>query len=434
MKRILGLLLCAAILCGVLGGCALQRGSADVKKEENKQDLPADENMAATGVVNLMNGVNSKRTGGEKLSAGGKNKMADFAVRLFQHSLQAEENTMISPVSVLYALAMVANGAKGETLSQMEEVFGLPVSQLNADLKAYKDALPEGEKYKLSIANSIWEEAHFSAVPEFLQTNADYYGADIYKAPFNQETLKRLNAWVEENTDGMIREILDEMPPDTMMYLVNAIAFDAEWEEIYKEGQIRDSVFTTENGNKQDAKLMYATEQLYLEDENATGFIKPYADSKYAFVALLPKEGLRVQDYVKGLTGEKLNTLLANPKQATVHTALPKFTSEYSLEMSSLLQMMGIKDAFNPNTADFSGMGSLKDGNLFISRVLHKTFIAVDERGTKAGAATVIETRNTSALIEESREVILDRPFVYMIVDLEENLPLFIGGLMDMAK
>ena len=358
----------------------------------------------------------------------------DFAIRLFKASNENGKNTLISPLSVLCALAMTANGAEEETLAQMEEVLGMTTDELNMYLYSYMKNLPQGDKYKLSLANSIWftEDERFTVNQDFQQTNADYYGADIYRAPFDKQTLKDINNWVKQNTDGMIPEILDQIPPEAIMYLVNALAFEAEWSEIYEKHQVKDGEFTKEDGTKQDVKFMYGSEGTYFEDEKATGFMKRYKGGKYAFVAMLPNEGVSVSEYIASLDGESLNALLANPQYATVRTSIPKFETEYKVEMSDILQSMGMTEAFDMYNADFEGLGTSTDGNIYISRVLHKTFISVGEKGTKAGAATIVEMKNGAAAEPtEPKEVYLDRPFVYMLVDCENNIPFFIGTMMD---
>jgi serpin B len=197
---------------------------------------------------------------------------------------------------------------------------------------------------------------------------------------------------------------------------------------------VRDGVFTKEDGMQQQAELMYSMEEQYLEDANAVGFIKYYADKKYAFVALLPDEDISVKNYIDSLTGEKLASMLANPTDIQVNAAIPKFENENSIEMNDVLKAMGMTDAFDYTVSDFSGIGTSIAGNLYISRVLHKTFIAVDEKGTKAGAATVEEMKDGSAEPKEIKTVYLDRPFVYMLIDCEANLPVFIGTLMDISN
>ena len=361
---------------------------------------------------------------------------ADFGVRLFKTSMEEGKNTLISPLSVFYALAMTANGADGETLAQMEQVLGMDVDNLNSYMLAYLDLLPEAKDYKMSLANSIWfkDDPNFLVEQSFLQTNADYYGAGAYKAAFDECTRNDINNWVKEHTDGMIPEIIDEIPDEAIMYLVNALAFDAKWADEYEEHQIREGRFTMEDGTRQDVDMMHSEEYTYLEDDLATGFIKYYKDRRYAFVAMLPDEGVTVSQYVDSLTGEHLRELLNNPQDVTVFASIPKFETEYGIEMSEVLQEMGMTDAFDWQVADFSRLGTYNvDGmNICISRVLHKTFISVSEQGTRAGAATAVEMVAEWAMeIVDFKEVVLDRPFVYMLIDCETNLPFFIGTMMN---
>ena len=364
--------------------------------------------------------------------------MTDFAVRLFQSSEKEGENTLISPLSVICALAMVLNGAEGETKAQMEAMLGMSAEELNLYLYSYVNSLPHGEKYKLSLANSIWfaDGNRIDVNGDFLQTNADYYGADIYEAPFDESTLKDINNWVKKETDGMIPEILDEIPADALMYLINALAFEAQWREAYDESQIKDGIFTKEDGTKQDAEFMYGMESGYFDDGNATGFIKYYDDEKYAFVAMLPNEGVSVSEYVDSLDGEELCAMLSSPQSVDVMTSMPKFEIEYGTELSDALKAMGITDAFSTSECDLSGIGRPAAGDLFIGKVIHKTYISVSEKGTRAGAVTSIEATNggVSAPISKPKTVYLDRPFVYMLVDCETNVPLFMGTVTDIEN
>lgn len=363
--------------------------------------------------------------------------VTDFAVRLFKASEESGKNTLISPLSVMCALAMTANGAEGQTLAQMEAVLGMSAEDLNLYLYSFMQNLPQGDKYKLNLANSIWftEDELFTVNKDFLQTNADYYGAGIYKAPFNNQTRKDINNWVKDKTDGMIPEILDRISSDAVMYLVNALAFDAEWLEIYEKSQVRSGVFTKEDGSKQTVDFMYATESCYFEDENATGFMKYYKGGKYAFVAMLPNKGVSVSEYITSLDGQSLSEMLSKPQYVTVETAIPKFETEYDIEMSEILMEMGMTDAFDVYNANFSSLGTYSENNIYIGRVLHKTFISVGEKGTRAGAATIIEADCGSAMPpEDIKEVYLDRPFVYMLIDCENKIPFFIGTMMDVDK
>lgn len=355
----------------------------------------------------------------------------DFALRLFRASLAEEGNTLVSPLSVLAALGMTANGADGETLEQMESLFGMNTQEVNAFLYSFLD----GQGDALKLANSIWltDDSRFQVSQSFLETNADFYQADIFTAPMDSTTLDAINRWVAEKTNGMIPRVLEEIPESAIAYLVNALAFDARWPEPYRESAVHESVFTTEDGTEQTVELMYSTENSYLEDDLAEGFLKYYDGRKYAFAALLPKEGVSVSEYVQSLTGDHLQNLLAQPQDVTVHAAIPKFETEYSTDLSGVLAELGMVDAFDPIYANLTGIGTLEGDNLYISRVLHKTAITMAEQGTKAGAATVVEIAEGAAYMEDVKTVTLNRPFVYLLIDCEENIPFFLGTLMDTA-
>lgn len=261
--------------------------------------------------------------------------VADFAVRLFKACAKEGENTLLSPLTVLSALAMTANGAVGETRSQMEAVLGMSVEELNLYLYTYIKNLPQQEKAKLSLANSIWftDDEGFTVNRDFLQINANYYGADIYKAPFNSRTCKDINNWVKQNTNQMIPKILKDILPDAVMYLVNALAFEGEWYEAYEKTQVKDGVFKKEDVSEQNVEFMYGTESSYLENENATGFIKYYKGREYAFAALLPKDGDTLTELTESLSGESLHKLLQNPVDLSFYTSFPKFETGYDVEM-----------------------------------------------------------------------------------------------------
>ena len=384
--------------------------------------------------VDLMDGIEPREVGEADLDALNES-VTDFAVRIFIE-MENGENVFMSPMSILFALAMTSNGAAGETLAQMEQVFGIERDELNEYLHTYINSLSEGEKTKLGIANSIWfkNDPLLTVNQSFLQKNADYYGAEIYKTPFDMTTLADINSWVRRETRGMIPSIIESISSDTIMYLINTIAFEAEWATTYKSTQVKDGIFTKEDGTEQRAKFMYSTEGKYVEDENATGFIKRYKGN-YAFVALLPNEGVSISDYIASLNGEGVASMLASSVSTTVRTSLPKFSTKFEADIADVLYSMGMTDAFDVDLADFSQLGSYEEQNIYIGNVLHKTFIDVEERGTKAGAVTVVSMKDGSAAPpEDPKEVYLDRPFVYMIIDTDNNIPLFIGSMTDVKN
>ena len=406
-KKLLAALLAAACFLGTTGCASQSIAATDLTKNVKKaeQTVCLDEDTQDKTIE----------------------EVTGFGARLLQNEMQ-EENPLVSPLSVASALSMTANGAVGETKTQMEQTLGADTGSLNAYFSMLQASL--GNDKQLKAANSIWMKDTDTLHVEdaFLQQNADSYAAEIYSAPFDDSTKTAINDWVSRQTDKMIPKILDEIPSDAVMYLVSALAFDAKWDRPFKSYEVWDGAFTARNGQDQTGDFLHGAVGQYLSDEHAEGFLKPYADGKYAFAALLPDETTNIENYVNQLTGERLHAILASPIDESVEIALPKFKAEFSAELSENLKALGMTDAFDGANADFTALGTSDEGNIYISRVLHKTFIQVDEEGTKAGAATAVEAATESAALYP-HSVLLNRPFVYMIVDLKTGLPIFLGAL-----
>ena len=364
--------------------------------------------------------------------------LMDISLNILRQNT-SKANKLISPLSIFTAIGMTTNGAGGETLTELETFLGADISTTNYFVTEYMKNLASDDKYKVSMANSIWlrDDSSLTVKEDFLQTNKNYYNVDIYKAAFDVSTKDDINKWVSQKTDGQINKLLEEVPDkDVVMYLINALSFDAEWDEIYEQEDIRDNKFTKLDGTTQQVEFMNSNEFGYIELDGATGVTKPYKDNKYSFVALLPAEGETPEQFISNIDGTKLNYALGNISEETVITSIPKFTFEYEEELSSTLKNLGVKKAFDGEKADFKNMATSVNGNIYISRVLHKTKIAVDEKGTKAGAITAVEMKTEGCALDEPdmKEVILDRPFVFMIVDNEYNVPLFMGVLNEVNK
>ncbi|MGI6167180.1 MAG: serpin family protein [Eubacteriales bacterium] len=409
LMRFLSCLLVFSALAASLASCALKISAQD-----------------------LMEGITPRVVEGRAPGEEFYQHSADLAINLFKKTVDENKNSLISPLSVILALAMTANGADTGTLEQMQAYLAgdISLSEFNEYLYYYYTNLPSTEKSRLGIANSIWfrdDENRLTVNKEFLQTNADYYKASIYKSDFGAKTLEDINKWVSDKTDGMIDKILDKIDEDTVMYLINAIVFDARWQKVYNKNDISSGQFTDISGQVQTVDFMYSEETLYLDDGKATGFIKPY-ENGYSFAALLPNEGIAIADYINSLTGEGFLNIVNNAENTLVSAGLPKFSYDYTVQMNDALKELGIPKAFSAEQADFSRLGRSTRGNIYIGEVLHKTFISVDELGTKAGAVTKVEMKDEAYI--ETKIVKLDRPFVYAIIDNSTGLPVFIGAVM----
>ena len=360
--------------------------------------------------------------------------MADFSLTLANTTLSLEKegkaNHLISPLSAMICLSMLANGAEGETLAQMEAVLGMPIEELNKNLYAYTCDLYVGEDCKVSLADSIWyrDGDSFTVREEFLQTCADWYEARQYAAPFDESTRKDINAWAKKYTDGMIDTILeDPIPVDTVMYLINALVFDAKWEEEYEKKDIDADIFTDCKGVEHAVEMLCSEESRYLTVEGGFGVARPYKGNGYYFVGLLPEEGVDIYDFAASVTGEAWVAMWEEQTRTTVYTRIPEFTYASDMELTPVLQEMGMTDLFDEGLADLTGIGEGASGNLYCSGVYQKTFIEVNRHGTKAAAITWGENKCEAADPMEPKYVYLDRPFVYAIVDGKTGLPLFVG-------
>ncbi len=374
---------------------------------------------------------------------------ASFSIKLFQKvaaGVEKNVNYMISPTSIQMALAMAANGADKDTRRELERLLcgeiyeegdfikcgtvNMNIETLNQYLNAYVKQLADNDGVVFENANSIWMHSNkekLQVKDAFLERVAGFE-AECFQAPFDTSTVKDINDWVNYHTREMIPKLLNEIPEEAVMYLINAIAFEGQWEKAFEDYQMDEAfVFHSADGTEQTVTGMRSEEGTYLEGENATGFVKYYEGGRFGFAALLPKEDMTPEEFISQLNPEAFTELFSNKTYETVNIGMPKFRSDYDTELSEVLKVLGVKLAFTPE-ADFSQMAATDTGLLYINRVLHKTHIEVDEKGTKAAAVTSIEMTNGACLEqEEPKSVILDRPFVYAIMDMETNLPIFIG-------
>lgn len=435
MKRFIALILAVTMLSAVLCACGnvSDAGETTTKRDEPALVVPTGDLLADYAAQNV-----TGKAPDEKFTE----KMLDFAAELFSRTTSDDgKSSLISPLSVIIALSMTANGAEGNTKAQFEDVFGLSIEDMNEYLYYFANKLTSNKEATLKIANSIWlaNNVPFEPNPTFLQKDADYYDASIYEKDFSKSaTVDEINAWVKYHTDEMISKIIDELDPLSVMVLMNALVFDAKWASSYDPYSVQKGrIFRAYDGSEDECEMLTADEKAaYYESEDAVGFSKKYAGD-ISFTAILPSEDVDVFEYARSLTGEKLREIFKTKKiVSNVHSEIPKFTYEYGIEMVEALCDMGITDAFDGLTADFSGMEANGESRLYIGNVTHKTFIKLSEEGTRAAAVTEIGMKATSVEkpMTDRAVVVLDRPFVYMITDDATGLPLFIGVVTEISK
>ena len=353
----------------------------------------------------------------------------NFTASLLQHTFSGD-NLLLSPLSAADALCLTMEGAAGETRQQMETVLGEAET-----MGGYFSTIRGASGEQLTMADSVWirNDPALSVNDNFLAIAADNYQAEVYSAPFDEDTCSDINTWVEDQTDGEIQNLIEQINDDDIMYLINTTLFDAKWQNQYKSEDIRDRTFTTKSGTQKDVQMMYSNENIYLENDFCTGLLKYYEGKDYAFVGLLPDDNVTISQLVDRLDGDTLHELINGRISAEVEAGIPVFTGDTKLDLAKILPDMGMPLAFSSG-ADFSDMATYDGQSLYIGRVIHQTRIEVNEQGTKAAAATAVVME--SGAVETSSNsytVILNRPFVYMIVDMEQEIPVFIGVMTDPA-
>ena len=450
LRRLICLVLFGVLMLMIASGCNRNVNRPQITHEpvtyQTQPPLPEDYDMSSAEVKyqdgNLKfltsESFSSSRAKGE-VSATFKAQYAEFALRLLE-GCYGGEGTLVSPLSVLTALQMVANGAQGQTLDEMMKVLGGNIDRdtMNQQLFNYYESLRSSDGAKFHVANAVWmtDNDNFLVNKGFVDIVDNTFRAQLAKVPFTDPaTVDAINKWGSDNTDGMIPKVLeyDDVDANTVMVLANALCFDAQWRNIYDESQIKDSTFHGSRGNT-TVQMMYSYSDHFIEGPSETGFIKSY-NGRYEFVTLLPNKDISLDDYLKSMSGEEFLKLLDTVDyDCELKAGLPKFSMDQDVSLPNVLKSMGINAAFDPAAADFSALGSLPGGNIYIADVLHNTHINVNENGTVAAAITEVIADAKSAPFQLPRRkatVILDRPFVYAIVDTESMLPIFIGAVTD---
>lgn len=359
---------------------------------------------------------------------GGPALPADFAFRLYHELRETEENLFFSPASIEAALGMVREGSSDSTLRQFNHLLGphQPIPHV-------------ADEVTLESANAIWTDQSIALNEGFRQIVRERFDASLRCADFihrHDEERQEINRWVEQRTRERIQNLLapGTVNPETRMILVNAIYFKGDWIHAFDPDRTETAPFRTATGERIDIDLMQmnAQEFLYAETDAFQLVELPYQGNEISMLVLLPREYDGIERIEKGLSAAALDTWIRDLQRREVQVALPRFTAETELtRLSGILRSLGLTDAFDPERADFSG---ISDTPLFISDVVHKAFIQVDEEGTEAAAATGVVMRVTSMPLDPPAVFRADRPFIYLIRHRETGALLFLGRMAKPAK
>lgn len=403
----------------------MQRADLDQKKDSQRSLAEY------AGVQTLTNGftANPLTEQGRQAFTGVQN----FSYQLFGETIREGVNPAVSPMSAYFALSMAAAGAEGETRAEFDKVLGTAsfdvlCGQLKKHLSDVKGST------ELSIGNSVWTNQDLPVSEEYLQKIVDYFDSEVYSGPIASEEMKdAINQWVSEKTRGMIPELLNE-PLDSMalMALVNTVYMNAEWANTFSANSTCKKTFYKEDGSEIETDFMNDTRILdYVETEDAQGAVLDYDDGKTVFLALRPNDGNSVRELAGRLDASAVRSYIANARPVKFYFSMPKLNTEYEIPMKDMLQNMRLKRAFAME-AEFGKMlePAGRDLTVNIGEVLQKVKVEVDEKGTKAAAATIVRPELTAPSYhypEVIRTLELDSPYVYVIVDLPTQTPLFMG-------
>jgi len=410
-------MLLIGILAPLVAGCALGEAQAEYAASKAERDTSPD--VGEGDLTELVSG-NSV-----------------FAFDLYQALRDETGNLFFSPYSISVALAMTYAGARGETEQQMAETLHFTLSQerLHPAFNALDLELRSAERgdFKLHIANAIWGQTGYSFLSEFLDVLAKNYGAGLRLLDFQKEpqaSRQVINDWVSEQTEEKIQDLIPAggVTRDTTLVLSNAIYFDADWEQPFSQVRTSDGLFNTLDGREVMVPMMSMSEPvslLYAAGQGYQAVELPYKGGEMSMLILVPDAG-QFGAFEAALDAGRVEATLGELEPKQVDLKMPKFSYESSFSLAQNLAAMGMPNAFE--AADFSGMDGTKD--LFISDVFHKAFVAVDEAGTEAAAATAVIVGKT-ALPMVDVQLLVDRPFIFIIRDVNNGTVLFVGRVLN---
>jgi serpin B len=360
-----------------------------------------------------------------------------FGFKLFSEILKqdSKKNVFVSPTSVAIALSMTYNGANGETQQAMAkalELQGMSLQDVNQANEALKASLENADPaVQLSIANSLWAKQGTDFKPDFMQRNQQFYKAKVTELDFAKpDATNTINSWVKENTRGKIDKIVQQIQPDNVLFLINAIYFKGNWTKKFDKGATTERPFYLSNGTQKQHPLMSQSGKYrYFENDTLQAVSLPYGKGRLNLYVFLPKKNTNLDAFQQQLAVENWQEWMTQFRMRQGSIQLPRFKFDYDIQLNDALKALGMESAFNEAKANFSNMTS---ASVKINEVKHKTFVEVNEEGTEAAAATSIGIVGTAvARPEEPFQMIVDRPFFCAIRDNQTGTILFMGSIRE---
>jgi len=422
ISRVGAIVAAGIVLTGLLGGLTAQRIDA-------LDPLP---NAQKPQESSLMAQSPNRSVDSKLVDANTK-----FGFKLFSEILKqdSKRNVFVSPTSVAIALSMTYNGASASTQQAMAkalELQGMSLQDVNQGNDALKASLENADPaVQLSIANSLWAKQGIAFKPDFMQRNQDFYGAKVTELDFAKpDAPKIINNWVKENTRGKIDQVVQQINPSDVLFLINAIYFKGKWTNEFDKSQTSDRPFYLSDGTqKQHPMMSQSGKYRYFENESFQAVSLPYGKERLSLYVFLPKKNTTLDAFQQQLTPENWQQWINRFGMRRGSIQLPRFKFDYDVQLNAALKALGMEEAFDASRANFSDMTS---ASVKIDEVKHKTFVEVNEEGTEAAAATSVRVSLTSARMpEEPFQMLVDRPFFCAIRDNQTGTVLFMGSIRE---
>ena len=361
-------------------------------------------------------------------------RTTDFAFDFFkkvQATQPASENVFVSPLSLHMALGMLLNGADGETAQQISKALkteGVAQADLNQSYQALLEGLPAADpKVQLGLANSVWYRNTFQVEDNFLNVLRQSFKAEVAGLNFNDPSAKdKINAWASDKTQGKIKKVIDEIKPNDVLFLMNALYFKGDWKVQFDPQKTTDAPFRLASNKEKTVKMMRVKETFKVAQQSGYAAVQlPYASGQFNMTLLIPNEQSGVEKVINSLDATAWNNLQGALREQKVDVGLPRFTLDYQINLNDILKAMGMSRAFT-NDAQLGRINPTAD--LFVSFVKQNTYLGIDEKGTEAAAVTSIGVSVTSVGPDP---FVCDRPFVLVISENTSKTILFMGRIMN---
>lgn len=422
------LFLAAIAMAGILAtSCTHSNAQTEPAYDDSQESF--DEDLRVQEEDPSITSVNVTLTNQQKLFVADNNAFTLKFLKMVNDGDNSGKSFVYSPLSITYVLSMVNAAAEGTTRTEIQNTLGFgngEIKDVNGFCKTLIDGLPRVDtSVQIHIANAIYVNKNYTLKKLFLLDMKGYYGANAESLDFSSsKTLNRINDWCKKKTNGLIPEILSEVNPDAVSYLLNAVYFKAAWTYPFEERYTEMETFNTENGPEK-LPMMYQTDEFrYMKNNIFAAVDLPYGDGKWRMTVILPQKGKNVSDAIGYLAKEGMS-FLSQMRSRDVSIKLPRFETESTTEdLIGTMKKMGIIRAFDERQAEIRNMCNQ---NVYISRMLQKAHIKVDEKGSEAAAVTSVEIFCLSASEDEPVKFYADHPFVYVIREVSSGVILFVG-------